>query len=106
VGVGEGVGVGLCVPSTLFGLRSAWHLFAHSETLAAKLGKLRYPKKEKKEKSRVYIFGELLGGSFVKRTGFDDNSIELGTSVAFFLNHFPLILLLVFCMCPEFVARS
>jgi len=41
--------------------------------------------RRKKRKNRVYIyFGELLGGSFVKRTGFDDNSIELGTSVAFF----------------------
>jgi len=47
------------------------------------------PRRKKKEKSRVYIFGELLGGSFVKRTGFDDNSIELGTSVAFFLTISP-----------------
>jgi len=51
------------VPSTLFGLRSAWHLFAHSETLAAKLGKLRYPKKEKKGKiACIYISGNCLGG--------------------------------------------
>lgn len=83
------MGVGLCVPSTLFGLRSAWHLFAHSETLAAKLGKLRYPKKQKKKKkmgkmkeklASTYIWG-IARGEFVKRTLLGDNSIELGRSV-------------------------
>lgn len=84
------MGVGLCVPSTLFGLRSAWHLFAHSETLAAKLGKLRYPKKQKKKRKKwekmkeklasTYIWG-IARGEFVKRTLLGDNSIELGTSV-------------------------
>lgn len=79
----------MCVPSTLFGLRSAWHLFAHSETLAAKLGKLRGPprplkkvdKKRHGKKSRVYIFSGIARGEFVKRIALDDNSIELGTSV-------------------------